>query len=298
MLYMPYRRTRQASFIYLAILSTIVAISVVVRFWLGVMHPMTPLEAGRVSMIRIDGWEVIIGSTILSLLFATIVGLNLAAENDGHLEIAWTLPISRAAFALRVFGADLLAMLLAIVVTSIVAIGLVDVYLGQQAVVFVGSSTSGTFSTEVDVGKKIPEHLLGSTQGVVIERKVERDGKRVRVTEVRSKPIDVPREALRALLFTTFPMCIYAWITALSASLKRNRGIVAGLFWPIALGIGGLQFVNVPLVRAVFTAINAINPLAIYSHTSEVIGSPPYTGLISIVVLLALAIVQWRRLES
>ncbi|HTD32310.1 MAG TPA: hypothetical protein VK665_01515, partial [Candidatus Elarobacter sp.] len=46
----------------------------------------------------------------MGLLVATILGGPLAKENDGHLELAWTKPVSRDLYALAAFGADVVAI--------------------------------------------------------------------------------------------------------------------------------------------------------------------------------------------
>ncbi len=49
----------------------------------------------------------------MGLLAATILGAPLAKENDGHLELAWTKPISRERYAMQAFGIDLAAIIIA-----------------------------------------------------------------------------------------------------------------------------------------------------------------------------------------
>jgi len=49
---------------------------------------------------------------ISAAILATIIGTSLAAENDDHLEVVWTLPASRLAYALRVMAVDVLGIIL------------------------------------------------------------------------------------------------------------------------------------------------------------------------------------------
>jgi hypothetical protein len=46
-------------------------------------------------------------------IFGMILGTSLSCENHGHLDLAWTRPTSRAGYAVRVMGVDLLAILTA-----------------------------------------------------------------------------------------------------------------------------------------------------------------------------------------
>ncbi len=48
----------------------------------------------------------------MGLLVGTILAGPLAKENDGHLELAWTKPISRERYAVQAFGIDVLAIAL------------------------------------------------------------------------------------------------------------------------------------------------------------------------------------------
>ncbi len=71
-------------------------------------------------------WGVLfLVSAGMGLLIATILGGPLAKENDGHLELAWTKPVSRDLYALAGFGADAVAIvasqLLTIVMMLIVS---------------------------------------------------------------------------------------------------------------------------------------------------------------------------------
>lgn len=61
-----------------------------------------------------------IGAVPMMLLFATLVAGPLAKENEGHLELAWTQPVSRTHYALTAIGLDLLGILLTAVATVIV----------------------------------------------------------------------------------------------------------------------------------------------------------------------------------
>jgi hypothetical protein len=47
----------------------------------------------------------------MGLLMATLLGGVLSKENDGHLELTWTKPVSREAYALAAFAVDAVAIL-------------------------------------------------------------------------------------------------------------------------------------------------------------------------------------------
>jgi hypothetical protein len=79
---------------------------------IGSMH-VQALPAGAGERIVIDTNEpepFVFYSAIaafVALIIATVLGAPFARENDGHLEIALTKPISRTMLALRTVGADL-----------------------------------------------------------------------------------------------------------------------------------------------------------------------------------------------
>jgi hypothetical protein len=178
--------------------------------------------------------------------FATVLGLNLASENDGHLEVAWTKPVSREGYALGVFAVDIGAMVVCLLFTILCLVVVYDVMAGYPAV------------------------------------------------EVGSAPA-----LLRHLAYCGFPLCVYAWIVALTASIKRNRGAVAGAFWPVMAVLGTIATLPIPMFRGVAGLIALVDPLVIYTNTSAQPGSiTTYLwGWLVAVALLAVALVQWRRLE-
>jgi hypothetical protein len=104
----------------------------------------------------------------------------------------------------------------------------------------------------------------------------------------------------KSALIMTFPLSIYAWIAVLSASLKRNRGTVAALFWPVILGISAWQFIPVKAFATIAGALAYINPLRLYTDSSSAPASIPNLafGFLLAAVMLGLALVQWRRLEA
>jgi len=246
MWFIPYVRVRRAVTIYALFLIGVVGVAVALRYWPGVIQ-IDGRHQSILAAARIDVSMLLAGSAALVGGLATVLGLNLAAENDGHLELAWTKPVSREGYALGVFAVDIAAMAACILLTAAGGGVVYDVYVGHQAI----------------------------GQG------------------------DVPA-LWSGLAFCGFPLCIYAWITALSASVKRNRGTVAGLFWPLMIALAALEAIRIPAVHAVATALNSVNPIELYFTASS--GSQPAIatylwGWAIGAVLLAAALVQWRRLE-
>ncbi|MDQ2679790.1 MAG: hypothetical protein M3Y21_02040 [Candidatus Eremiobacteraeota bacterium] len=70
------------------------------------------------TMIKLGGIpvELLFGVALIgAMIIATTLAAPLTKENEGHLELAWTKPISRQAYALLVMGIDIAAILAAIV---------------------------------------------------------------------------------------------------------------------------------------------------------------------------------------
>ena len=53
-----------------------------------------------------------VASVLMGLLVSTMLAAPLAKENDGHLELAWTKPVSREAYAFAAFGVDIATIVL------------------------------------------------------------------------------------------------------------------------------------------------------------------------------------------
>ncbi len=246
MWYMPYRRVRHAVSVYFCIAAGITLVAVALRFAPGGVHAHgLHVETDRpyigVSMLLAFAATLVGG-------FATVLGLNLAAENDGHLELAWTKPVGREGYALGVFAVDIAAIALSILFTALCAAVVVDVYAGYQ--------------------------IVAADGGVPL---------------------------LETLAFCGLPLLVYAWVTALSASLKRNRGTVAGIFWPLMIALAALQSLPIPAVHAVASTLNLLNPLAIYTPSGGRALAPTLWtfawGWLIAALLLTAALFQWRRLE-
>jgi hypothetical protein len=252
MWYMPYLRVRHAVLVYAYVVIGISLAAIALHFW-----PRAVRIEGHERVLHVAVSDFVAAGAAFVGGFATVLGLNLAAENDGHLELAWTKPVSRGGYALGVFAVDIAAMAACIAFTAVCAAVVVDVYFGYQAVTL----TDG--------------HAL-----------------------------------LKALAFCGLPLCVYAWIAALSASMKRNRGAVAGLFWPLMFLLSALPLLPIPPVHVLASAIDIFNPLAIFSTTNSSVqvglvstnAGPPSIwtfawGWAVAALLLTAALFQWRRLE-
>ena len=61
--------------------------------------------------ITIDPFLVLAG--FIAAIFASVIGGSLSKENDGHLELAWTKPVSRQVYAFTLFAIDAIGILTA-----------------------------------------------------------------------------------------------------------------------------------------------------------------------------------------
>ena len=193
-------------------------------------------------------------------ILATMLAGPLARENE-HLEIAWTRPVSRERYALSAMGTDALAMVAALVLT----IGVVSLAIAL-------------FTPPV---------------------------------------YSVSNRTLPTLAFVLLgPIAWYAMLTAASASLKRGLYRVVGIAWPVAFLVTAMA--NGPIgssstalaVYKTFHFLNYFNPLGYLSHMSATISdrghlsvnlSPAFgIGMLAllIVVYVAAAVLQWRRVEA
>jgi ABC-type transport system involved in multi-copper enzyme maturation permease subunit len=194
----------------------------------------------------------------IGLLAATLLGGPLSKENNGHLELAWTKPVSRARYALSAMLVDLATIAIAEVAT-VLALLLASLFW--------------------DVSKVSFDALA-------------------------------PRHIAFALLA---PAAWYACLTAFSASLKRGPGAVLGIGWVVAVVCPTIAAATRDsptavgrAVYAIFNAVSYADPITYLWFRNDWPGSDPVRtltiGLLSLallaVVYLALAVVQWRRVEA
>lgn len=206
-------------------------------------------------------------AAFVACIVGTRFGRTLSEENEDHLPVVWTRPSSRVRTALSIVAVDALGILATFVLYLILSAALIATF---------------------------------------------------QVTKYVTTPSDT---ALQLLRYVAEPFAFYALLMALTASTGRaGRGLV-GWFWVGGVFLGILAaspFIPNPW-HAIFNVIDLINPLAYGSYHSTVghesvniMGAPapntyvggltPGMDLIALVVLfavgLALALVQWRRLEA
>src|SRR5476649_2104808 len=189
MWYIPFLRAWRAFATYSIIVVGVAIVGIAIRYSPGVQ-----IRPDQVAKVSVDLIAIATVVTALIAILATVMGLSLAAENEGHLELTWTKPVSRESYALAVFGVDTLAMIAAYIVSMVAAVIVCDVWVGRQVV--------------------IPISPLWLVAAVLV-----------------------------------LPIYVYAIIAAGSASLKRSRGMVAGLFWPVTLGLVAASFVRIDIVH-------------------------------------------------
>lgn len=84
----------------------------------GLSH-VTMTYKGGMNM----SWSALFaGSAVVGLILATMLGGPLAKENDGHLELAWTKPVSREAYAIAALAIDIAAIVLSQLATIAVVL--------------------------------------------------------------------------------------------------------------------------------------------------------------------------------
>ncbi len=84
-------------------------------------------------------------ASFVAAIFATVVGTCLAAENCGHLEVAWTRPASRVAYAARLMAVDVVGIAAIFIFTIAFSLALIYVkgwqgyiYKGEDVMPFLG----------------------------------------------------------------------------------------------------------------------------------------------------------------
>ena len=202
-------------------------------------------------------------ASLVALVIATMLGAPFARDNDGHLEIALTRPASRIELAVRTMGVDAAGMLAGAVMT-IVALILCQAMF------------------------EIPHFDFGG---------------------------DLIEETVLGMLL---PLTWYAMLVAATSSLKRGYGAVIGFAWPAAILV--IAFAVIPwgnsllgtAVHNIFWVVSRIDPLTYVSLSAHnqgdgnpppslvALGFAPRAAMESVLLLLyvALALVQWRRVEA
>jgi hypothetical protein len=197
---------------------------------------------------------------MMGLIVATLLAAPLAKENEGHLELAWTKPVARERYA----GAAFLVDSTAIVISQLacIAVGLLCIVMWT-----------------------LPSLTLGSGGWVTIG------------------------------LALAVPIAWYACLTAFSASVKRGPGMVIGLGWFAALVIPSVMAATSDArsvlgqwIHVIFKGLAYIDPIvyipSFHGHAGfhgnllNSLGAALIVVVILAVVYLALAVLQWRRVEA
>ena len=95
---------------------------------------------------------LILATMPMGLIVATMLGGVLSKENDGHLELAWTKPVSRESYALAAIGVDLVTIVvsqlltLAVVMLCILLFGVPSYSPGRDAGAYIALALIGPLS--------------------------------------------------------------------------------------------------------------------------------------------------------
>jgi hypothetical protein len=201
-------------------------------------------------------------AVFVSLIVATVLGAPFGRESDGHLEIALTKPISRTALSLEIIGVDVVGIVAAWAMTVVMLVV-------SHALFEAPHLTFGMAD------------LVGSLCGLA------------------------------------GAIAWYAIICAGTASMKRGYGLIQGLSWPIALlflGLGKANLGDQPILVVVHTIAQWVGYILPFTYLhfgpamttdGQAAGSMAFNASIELpalcalaVVYLALAVVQWRRVEA
>lgn len=135
MIYVELLSTGRRAVVFAAWLTVALVINMIV--WVG-----AHAHAGPAPVSLDIVWAC---AGIAASIFATIVGSTLAAENDGHLPVAWTKPFSRVSQAVAKFAIDLASIAFVFAFTcGVVALFLA--FTGLSAHIVIPSDTSAQFA--------------------------------------------------------------------------------------------------------------------------------------------------------
>ncbi|MEO9171190.1 MAG: hypothetical protein ABI282_05605 [Candidatus Baltobacteraceae bacterium] len=202
-------------------------------------------------------------ANLAALIVATILGSPLARENDGHLEFAFTRPASRTELALRAMGVDIVGIVAASVMAVIALIVCQAMF-------------------------EVPHFDFS---GINVQA---------------------------VLIGIALPLAWFAMLTAATTWMKRGYGAIVGFAWPVAILVlvfGTISWGNSLVGEAVhniFWVIARLNPLTYVSFSThpETLGNSPASvaapdfgprlamELILLLIYVALALYQWRRVEA
>lgn len=212
-----------------------------------------------------DAAFLFVGTLPLTLIVATMLGGVLSKENDGHLEIAWSKPVSRERYALACFAVDAAAIVVTMVFAIIVA-------LAAQALFFAVPSLSWTSQSALLAAMALAGPLAWYALLTVASASLKRGpGLVMGLGWVAAMMIPGIAQGLAALAqFNTVAAVFHSIFAALT------------YLDPIAYIMTWKEHGHVLTVGATNTSL-----------------SLSLAALVSMVVVyLALSVAQWRRLEA
>ncbi|HME80598.1 MAG TPA: hypothetical protein VKF82_00830 [Candidatus Eremiobacteraceae bacterium] len=83
----------------------------------------TPSSGGPTSFVALLGTAALLAGGIM----ATVLGVPLAKENEGHLELAWTKPYSRTQYATAIALVDSAALIISTLLGFVTLVAILDV---------------------------------------------------------------------------------------------------------------------------------------------------------------------------
>lgn len=135
--------------------------------WPEQMHVKAHTDAAAFVV----GWI----AALISAVVASVLGSSLATENCEHLEIAWTKPISRTAYAAGLFLIDLTCLGIIFVVTMAVAYSVASLYVGSPIHVTLDASNGWRFARLAmfpvawfALGQALTSGIKGAFAGAVV----------------------------------------------------------------------------------------------------------------------------------
>ncbi|HEX5273996.1 MAG TPA: hypothetical protein VFW34_01830 [Candidatus Rubrimentiphilum sp.] len=105
-------RGTRASRVIAIILGIFLALAIMFRLWAFAEHSRIHVSGAHAMSPNIPVAVLFAIAEVIGLVTATLLGGVLAKENDGHLEIAWTKPVSRDRLAAATMGVDIVTILL------------------------------------------------------------------------------------------------------------------------------------------------------------------------------------------
>lgn len=204
---------------------------------------------------------------LIALIIATIFGVSLARENDGHLEVAMTRPASRVRLALGIMGADIVGILAASLMAVLMQIVI------QSMFEVPSLNFSGVNTEAIIMGIVLPVAWYALFAAATASLK---------------------RGYIGVLLVTLGVAIVVPSVARILAAIQSSGStilpIVRGFFWAVSR-LDPLSYVSFSAGQRALETGNAM------------VANPDFALRLSILILLfvvysAIAIAQWRRVEA